>query len=106
MPPGCAGVAGLAYALSVFGLSRLEAGQVAVFGNVETLVGIGVAVAVLGEAISLGQVIGGALILAGVWLATAQSLPRRPAVLHHVRSVATRVMRPHLLVRVPPQLRA
>jgi drug/metabolite transporter (DMT)-like permease len=101
-----AGCSGLAYALSVFGLSRLEAGQVAVFGNLETLVGIGVAVTVLGEAISLGQVIGGALILAGVWLATAQSLPRHPAVLYRLRSVAARGIRPHLLVRVPPRLRA
>jgi hypothetical protein len=73
---------------------------------VETLVGIGVAVAVLGEAISLGQVIGGALILAGVWLATAQSLPRHLAVLHRLRSVATAGIRPSLLVREPPQLRA
>jgi drug/metabolite transporter (DMT)-like permease len=101
-----AGCSGLAYALSVFGLSRLEAGLVAVFGNVETLVGIGVAVAVLGEGLSLGQSLGGALILAGVWLATAQSMPTRMAAGCRLRPLVRWGKRSWWLVRNAPQVQA
>ncbi len=64
-----AGVAALAYVLLGFALRRLEAGLVGVFSNVAPLVGVVAAVVVLHEPIGPLQIVGGALIGGGVWLA-------------------------------------
>ena len=73
-----AGCSGAAYALWGYGLSRLEAGQVALFNNLELVFGMVAAAAFLGEAITPGRLAGAALVLAGVWFATAQRLPQLP----------------------------
>ena len=60
-----------AYALMTYGLSHVEAGQAAVFGNLKPLVGVVLAVLVLAEPLTAVQLGSGAVVLAGVWLATA-----------------------------------
>lgn len=62
----------LAFALWAFGLRHLEAGQAAIFANLNPLVGVVVAAPYLGERVSPIQV-GGSLILVGVFLATRPS---------------------------------
>lgn len=67
-----AAASALAFMLWAHGLRHLEAGQAAVFANLNPLVGVGVAALLLGERVTPTQVGGGLLILAGVWLATRQ----------------------------------
>jgi hypothetical protein len=58
----------------------VEAGQAAVFGNLKPLVGLVLAALVLAEPLTAVQLGSGAVVLAGVWLATytgKASLPRR-----------------------------
>jgi drug/metabolite transporter (DMT)-like permease len=62
-----------AFVLWAYGLRHMEAGQAATFSNLNPLVGVIVAALVLKESISLLQIVGGLLILAGVWLATRPS---------------------------------
>jgi drug/metabolite transporter (DMT)-like permease len=66
-----AGCSAVAHALWSYGLSRLPAGQVALLGNLELLVGVALA-GLLGEAFTPVQVLGGALIVVGLWLATTR----------------------------------
>lgn len=66
-----AGCSAAAYALWGYGLSHLPAGQVALLGNLELLFGIAFA-SLLGETFLPIQALGGALILAGLWLATTR----------------------------------
>jgi len=72
-----AGCSALAFVLCGYGLTRLDAGQGAVFGNLKPLVGVVLAVALLGESLSAGQLGGGALVLLGVLLASGRSGPVR-----------------------------
>ncbi len=72
-----AGCSALAFLLCGYGLARLEAGHGAVFGNVKPLVGVSLAVVVLGEPLVGSQVGGGLLILLGVGIATGQWSPAR-----------------------------
>ena len=72
------GCSALAFVLCGYGLSRLEAGQGAAVGYLKPLVGVALAVWLLGEPLSAGQWGGGALVLAGVWLATSQWSPGLP----------------------------
>lgn len=67
----------LAFLLLGIGLKHLDAGEVAVFGNLIPFVSIASAALVLGEAIGLTEVVGGAIIAAGVWLAS-RSPQREP----------------------------
>ncbi len=63
----------LAFVLWAYGLRQLEAGQAAAFANLSPLVGVAVAALALDEAISAPQIVGGLLILGGVWLASRQA---------------------------------
>lgn len=67
-----------AYLLYGQALSRLPAGQVAVWGNLAPVVGIAAAALALGEPITRLQVAGGALVLAGVWVGNRRAGARRP----------------------------
>jgi drug/metabolite transporter (DMT)-like permease len=60
----------LAFMFWAYGLRHLEAGQAAVFANLNPLIGVIAAAIVLHEAISWIQLAGGLLILGGVWLVT------------------------------------
>lgn len=64
-----AAASGLAFLLLAHGLRHLPAAQAAVFTNLNPLVGLLVSVAVLGEDVSRIQLLGGASIVAGVWMA-------------------------------------
>ena len=66
------GCSALAFVLCGYGLARLKAGQGAVFGNLKPLVGVVLAILLLGESLSGGQLAGGALILVGVVLASSR----------------------------------
>jgi drug/metabolite transporter (DMT)-like permease len=59
---------GLAYIYWYDGLQALPAAQVGAFLYLEPLVTVGVAAAMLGETLSVATLIGGAVILLGVWL--------------------------------------
>ena len=86
-----AGCSALAFVLLGYGLAHLEAGQGAAFGNLKPLVGVALAVALLGESVTPGQVGGGALVLAGVGLAGSQC----PAgVADRVRAAGRAAIRP------------
>lgn len=66
----------VAYYLWGFGLTRLEASQAAVYGNLMPLIGVIAAAVFLHERIGALQLVGGAIIIAGVWLATTGSNPQ------------------------------
>jgi drug/metabolite transporter (DMT)-like permease len=59
---------GLAYIFWFDALKALPASQVGVFLYLEPLVAVVVAAIILGEALSLSTLLGGVIILAGVWL--------------------------------------
>jgi drug/metabolite transporter (DMT)-like permease len=81
------GCSALAFVLCGYGLAHLDAGQGAVFGNLKPIVGIVLAVILLGESLTAGQVVGGGLVLLGVVLASRGSLARhRPGDLWRLAS--------------------
>jgi drug/metabolite transporter (DMT)-like permease len=63
----------LAYIVYSFALRELDASLVGVFTNLDPIVGVLTAVVFLGEALHGGQVVGGALALVGMWLASSES---------------------------------
>jgi drug/metabolite transporter (DMT)-like permease len=67
------GCSAFAFVLCGYGLARLDAGQSAVFGNLKPLVGVVLAAALLGESLTPGRLWGGALVLLGVLLASANA---------------------------------
>ena len=67
------GCSALAFVLCGYGLTRLDAGQGAVFGNLKPLVGVVLAAALLGESLTPGHLWGGALVLLGVLLASGNA---------------------------------
>ena len=71
------GCSALAFVLCGYGLARLDAGQGAVFGNLKPVVGVMLAVALLGESLTPGQLGGGALVLLGVGLASGRPSPEQ-----------------------------
>jgi drug/metabolite transporter (DMT)-like permease len=83
----------VAYALMTYGLSRVEAVQAAVFGNLKPLVGVVLAALVLAEPITAVQLGSGAVVLAGVWLATSAGTARVPRHLTYRRDGVPRVRR-------------
>ena len=63
------GCTGLALWLNAVALRRLQAGRVAVIGNLEVPLGLAAAALVLGEPVGRAQLAGTALIVGGAWLA-------------------------------------
>lgn len=61
----------LAYVAYSYSLRHLDATLVGVFTNLDPIVGVATAVLVLGERLHTGHVIGGAIALAGMWLASS-----------------------------------
>jgi drug/metabolite transporter (DMT)-like permease len=61
-----AGCSALAFVLGGYGMAALEAGHAAAFGNLKPLVGVALAVLLLGERLAADQFLGGALVLTGV----------------------------------------
>lgn len=76
----------LAFVLWAFGLRQLEAGQAAIFANLNPLVGVVAAAVVLGEPVTWVQIAGGGLVLIGVWLVTR---PLAPHTATQVETVTT-----------------
>ncbi len=85
-----AGCSALAFVLCGYGLAHLEAGHGAVFGNLKPLVGVVLAVTLLGESLTAGQLGGGALVLLGVALASGRSGAAAVAVPAGVAQAANR----------------
>ena len=73
------GASALAFLLWAYGLHHFEAGRAATFANLNPLVGVALAALLLGEPVTRFQLGGGALVLAGVWLAAHQPSAVRPA---------------------------
>jgi drug/metabolite transporter (DMT)-like permease len=69
------GCSALAFVLCGYGLAHLEVGQGAVFGNLKPLVGVALAIALLGESLTAGHLGGGTLVLLGVVLASGRTGP-------------------------------
>ncbi len=65
-----AGCSAFAFVLAGYGLSLLEASQGAVLGNLKPLVGVALAVVLLGEPLTGRQLCGGLLVLLGVGIAS------------------------------------
>lgn len=65
-----AAASALAFMLWAYGLRHLEAAQAAAFANLNPLVGVAVAALFLGEGITPIRLVGGLLILTGVWLSS------------------------------------
>ncbi len=61
-----AGCSAVAFILCGYGLSHIEAGHGAVYGNLKPVVGVALAVMVLGEPLGASQVAGGLLVLLGI----------------------------------------
>ena len=73
-----AGCSALAFLLCGYGLTHLEAGHGAIYGNIKPLVGVALAVVLLGEPLTITQIGGGLLVLVGVGLASSgQGLSRK-----------------------------
>lgn len=65
------GPSATAYMLIGYGLSHLEASQAAVYGNLMPFVGALAGYLFLDEQIGIAHFVGGAFIIAGVWIATS-----------------------------------
>lgn len=65
-----AGCSAVAFLLCGYALTHVEAGHGAIFGNLKPLVGVALSVVLLGEPLSLSQVLGGLLVVAGVGIAS------------------------------------
>lgn len=74
-----AAASALAFVLWAYGLRCLEAGQAANFANLGPFVGVVVAALLLKETVSVVQIMGGLLILGGVWLTARPTGPGRVA---------------------------
>jgi drug/metabolite transporter (DMT)-like permease len=103
-----AAASALAFMLWAHGLRHMEAGQASVFANLNPLVGVAVAAALLGDHVGPAQIVGGLLTLAGVWFVTrrqgsAKLRTRvRATTSEVVAASCTDVRRPE---RVPPKCR-
>ncbi len=79
-----AGCSALAFVLCGYALAQFEAGQAAAFGNLKPLVGVILAIFLLGESPPQSHLIGGALVFLGVVLASGgpahDSVPYKPSV--------------------------
>lgn len=70
-----AGASGLAYMLYNLALQDIDASQAGVFANLIPVVGVASGIVVLGDPISLRAIVGGLIVIAGVWMTSAE--PRR-----------------------------
>jgi drug/metabolite transporter (DMT)-like permease len=67
----------VAYVVYNWVLRELDASLVGAWFTVDPLVGVATAVAVLGEVLRTGQVVGGIVALVGMWLAASDPTARR-----------------------------
>lgn len=58
------------YALYNYALRELDASTVGVYTNIDPVVGVATAFAFLGETLSATQIVGAAVVFAGIWLAS------------------------------------
>jgi drug/metabolite transporter (DMT)-like permease len=72
-----AGASGVAFLLWNYALRVLDASLAASYINLIPLIGVATAAVFLGESLSPSQLLGGALILAGIWLATRTAYSAR-----------------------------
>ena len=63
----------LAYLVYGYVLRELDASLVGVYTNLDPIVGVVIAVAFFGETLHGGQIVGGIVALAGMWLASAEN---------------------------------
>jgi drug/metabolite transporter (DMT)-like permease len=66
-----AGASGMAYLMYNDALRHMDASQAGVYTNLIPIVGVITGVVVLGEPLSLRAVVGGAIVMAGVWITAA-----------------------------------
>lgn len=66
-----AGASGLAYLLYNLALQEVDASQAGVFANLIPVVGVITGIVVLNEPLSVQAMIGGAIVMAGVWITTS-----------------------------------
>jgi len=72
-----AGCSAIAFILCGYGLTHLEAGHGAVLGNLKPIVGVALSMVLLGEPLTVNQVLGGLLVLLGVGLTSRQAAAPR-----------------------------
>lgn len=84
-----AGCSALAFVLAGYGMAHLEASHGAVLGNLKPLVGVVLAVLLLGEPLTNGQLGGGFLVLLGVGLSNWLHLPSPRVAVPRVSPPAT-----------------
>ncbi len=75
-----AGAAGLAYLFYNVALQDIDASQAGVFANLIPVVGVLSGIIVLGEPVSIRAILGGAVVMAGVWIAGSDRVRRPDAV--------------------------
>ncbi len=80
----------LAFALWAYSLRHLTVMQVAVVSNVELPIGVAAAALLLGEGLGRGQLVGGALVFLGAWLAVEATSPKESEVAATGSSTAAR----------------
>lgn len=71
-----AGASGIAYMLYNLALQDIDASQAGVFASLIPVVGVASGIVVLGDPISLRAIIGGLIVIAGVWITGAERAPR------------------------------
>ncbi len=62
----------LAYLIYGFALRELDASVVGIYTNLDPIVGVVIAVLLFGEILQTGQIIGGLIAFAGMWLASME----------------------------------
>lgn len=95
-----AGCSAVAFILCGYGLSHIEAGHGAVYGNLKPVVGVALAVIVLGEPLGVSQAAGGLLVLLGIGVTLRRWGPvpglRRVVHIHRIEpATATGTARGH-----------
>jgi drug/metabolite transporter (DMT)-like permease len=71
-----AGASGLAYMLYNLALQDIDASQAGVFANLIPVVGVASGIVVLGDPISLRAIVGGLIVIGGVWMTSAERTVR------------------------------
>ena len=75
---------GLAYALYNASLRHLDASEVGVYTNLIPIVGVLTGIVFLGEPLSLRAIIGGAIVMLGVWITSRSERSNRASVVADV----------------------
>lgn len=71
-----AGAAGIAYMLYNLALQDIDASQAGVFANLIPVVGVASGIILLGDPISFRAIVGGLIVIAGVWITGSERAPR------------------------------